>query len=140
MKRVMVYLIVIIVVILVCVFGINAYVKISTKNQIIQENEYDKLSDIDCIIVLGAGVWGDKPSHMLEDRLLEGIKLYENNVSSKIIMSGDHGKEDYDEVNIMKNYTIEKECLRRIFLWITQAFQHMRAYIEQRKYLKLKEL
>jgi len=135
MKKVMVCLIVIIVVILACVFGINAYVKISTKNQTIQENEYDKLSDIDCIIVLGAGVWGDKPSHMLEDRLLEGIKLYENNVSSKIIMSGDHGKEDYDEVNIMK-----KECLRKIFLWITQAFQHMRAYIEQRKYLKLKEL
>ena len=102
MKKVMVYLMIIIVVILVCVFGINAYVKISTKDQIIRENEYDKLSDIDCIIVLGAGVWGDKPSHMLEDRLLEGIKLYENNVSSKIIMSGDHGKEDYDEVNIMK--------------------------------------
>ena len=96
MKKVMVYLMIIIVVILVCVFGINAYVKISTKDQIIRENEYDKLSDI------------DKPSHMLEDRLLEGIKLYENNVSSKIIMSGDHGKEDYDEVNIMKNYAIEK--------------------------------
>ena len=108
MKKVMVYLIIIIVIILACVFGINAYVKISTKNQIIQENEYDNLSDIDCIIILGAGVWGDKPSHMLEDRLLEGIKLYENNVSSKIIMSGDHGKEDYDEVNIMKNYAIEK--------------------------------
>ena len=101
MKKVLVYLMIIIVVILVCVFGINAYVKISTKDQIIRENEYDKLSDIDCIIVLGAG-------HMLEDRLLEGIKLYENNVSSKIIMSGDHGKEDYDEVNIMKNYAIEK--------------------------------
>ena len=108
MKKVMVYLIIIIVIILACVFGINAYVKISTKNQIIQENEYDNLSDIDCIIILGAGVWGDKPSHMLEDRLLEGIKLYENNLSSKIIMSGDHGKEDYDELNIMKNYAIEK--------------------------------
>ena len=140
MKKVMVYLMIIIVVILVCVFGINAYVKISTKDQIIRENEYDKLSDIDCIIVLGAGVWGDKPSHMLEDRLLEGIKLYENNVSSKIIMSGDHGKEDYDEVNIMKNYAIEKGVPSENILWITQAFQHMRAYIEQRKYLKLKEL
>ena len=67
MKKVMVYLIIIIVIILACVFGINAYVKISTKNQIIQENEYDNLSDIDCIIILGAGVWGDKPSHMLEE-------------------------------------------------------------------------
>ena len=67
MKKVMVCLIVIIVVILACVFGINAYVKISTKNQIIQENEYGKLSDIDCIIVLGAGVWGGKHSHMLKE-------------------------------------------------------------------------
>ena len=70
MKKVMVYLIIIIVIILACVFGINAYVKISTKNQIIQENEYDNLSDIDCIIILGAGVWGDKPSHILENILL----------------------------------------------------------------------
>lgn len=45
---------------------------------------------------------------MLEDRLLKAIELYKNNISSKIIMSGDHGKTDYDEVNIMKNYAIEK--------------------------------
>ena len=45
---------------------------------------------------------------MLEDRLLEGIKLYQNSVSDKIIMSGDHGRREYDEVNIMKNYAIEK--------------------------------
>lgn len=25
-----------------------------------------------------------------------GIKLYQNNVSNKIIMSGDHGKKEYD--------------------------------------------
>lgn len=45
---------------------------------------------------------------MLEDRLLEGINLYKNNVSNKIIMSGDHGRAEYDEVNIMKNYAIER--------------------------------
>ena len=45
---------------------------------------------------------------MLEDRLLEGIKLYQNGVSDKIIMSGDHGRKEYDEVNIMKEYAIEK--------------------------------
>ena len=45
---------------------------------------------------------------MLEDRLQEGIKLYQNNVSDKIIMSGDHGKKEYDEVNIMKNYVVER--------------------------------
>ena len=88
--------------------GINWYVKGSTKDKILKESDYSDLSDVDCIIILGAGVWGDKPSPMLEDRLLYGIDLYEKGVSNKIIMSGDHGKEDYDEVNLMKDYAIEK--------------------------------
>ena len=90
------------------ILTINLYVKETTKKQIINNSDYTKLENIDCIIVLGAGIWGDKPSPMLEDRLLEGINLYNNNVSNKIIMSGDHGREEYDEVNIMKNYAIEK--------------------------------
>ena len=90
------------------VLGINLYVRISTNKQIIKENDYTELSDVDCIIILGAGIWGDKPSPMLEDRLLEGIKLYQNGASDKIIMSGDHGRKEYDEVSIMKNYAIEK--------------------------------
>ena len=108
MKKVLKYGIIFIVAIAVIVLGINLYVRLSTKNQIIKENEYSNISDVDCIIILGAGIWGDKPSPMLEDRLLEGIKLYKNGVSDKIIMSGDHGRKEYDEVNIMKNYAIEK--------------------------------
>ena len=108
MINILKYVIIAIVVIGIIFVGINLYVRMSTKKQIIGENEYLNLSDVDCIIILGAGIWGDKPSPMLEDRLLEGIKLYQNNVSSKIIMSGDHGQEEYDEVNIMKNYAIQK--------------------------------
>lgn len=108
MKKVLIYGIIIIAILMIIVLGINLYVRASTNKQILEENDYTKLSDIDCIIILGAGVWGDKPSPILEDRLLEGIKLYQNNVSDKIIMSGDHGRESYDEVNIMKNYAIEK--------------------------------
>ena len=108
MKKVLKYGIIVIVVIAIIVLGINFYVRISTHKQIITGNEYLNLSDIDCIIILGAGIWGDKPSPMLEDRLQEGINLYQNGVSDKIIMSGDHGRKEYDEVNIMKNYAIEK--------------------------------
>jgi len=108
MKKVLKYGIIVIIVIAIIILGINIYVRLSTKNQIIEEDEYSNLSDIDCIIILGAGIWGDKPSPMLEDRLLEGIKLYQNGVSDKIIMSGDHGRKEYDEVNIMKEYAIEK--------------------------------
>ena len=60
--------------------------------------------EIDCIIVLGAGIRGNGPSPMLEDRLLTSIELYNKNISNKVIVSGDHGRVNYDEVNVMKNY------------------------------------
>lgn len=108
MKKVMIVLAIIFTIILLGVFGINFYVKASTKKQIIKDSDYTNLNDVDCIIILGAGIWGDKPSHMLEDRLLQGISLYKEGVSKKIIMSGDHGRVDYDEVNLMKNFAIER--------------------------------
>lgn len=108
MKKVIKMVGIVLIIIIVIVLVINCYVKVSTEKQIIGNNDYANLKDIDCIIVLGAGIWGDKPSSMLEDRLLQAIELYENNVSSKIIMSGDHGREDYDEVTTMKKFAIEK--------------------------------
>ncbi len=91
----------------ILVFGINGYVKLSTKKQIITESDALELKDVDCILILGAGVWGDEPSPMLKDRLDKGIELYKKGVAPKIIMSGDHGRESYDEVNLMKQYAIK---------------------------------
>lgn len=107
-KKIIIIFLILIITGAIIVLGINAYVKSSTRNQIIRSNDYSNLQDIDCIIVLGAGVWGENPSPMLEDRLLEGIKLYENNVAPKIIMTGDHGREEYDEVNVMKKFAMDK--------------------------------
>ncbi len=110
MKYMIVKIIIIIIILLIIlVFGINFYVKSSTKKQIIDnESELSNLSDVDCILILGAGVRNNAPSPMLEDRLLKGIELYNKNISNKIIMSGDHGREEYDEVNIMKDFAIDK--------------------------------
>ena len=80
----------------------------STKKQIIKDNRLKDLQNIDCILILGAGIWGDRPSPMLQDRLDTGINLYNDGIASKIIMSGDHGRKEYDEVNIMKDYAIDK--------------------------------
>ena len=101
-------MIIILTIICVIILGINFIVVLSSKNNIISEEQAKEIQDVDCILILGAGIWGDKPSPMLEDRLLQGISLYENGVSNKIIMSGDHGREDYDEVNIMKQFAIDK--------------------------------
>ena len=108
MKKMIKILIIVLIILFAMVLLINFLVKNSTKKQILAKEAASKLEDIDCILVLGAGVRGNQPSHMLEDRLLEAISLYENNVSSKIIMSGDHGRKDYDEVNIMKDFAIKK--------------------------------
>ena len=107
MKKILLYILAIIIILIIAILGINTYVKISTKKQIITDNEYSSIKDIDCIIILGAGIWGDKPSPMLEDRLNEGIALYKNGVAKKLIMSGDHGRKEYDEVNVMKEYAIK---------------------------------
>ena len=88
------------------VFVINFYVIYKTKNQIINITD---LKNNNVILVLGAGVWGDSPSPMLADRLDIAIELYKSGKADKIIMSGDHGTKDYDEVNIMKKYAIDRE-------------------------------
>ncbi len=65
-------------------------------------------TDADCILILGAGVRDDgSPSNMLEDRLLTGIDIYDNGTCRTLLMSGDHGREEYDEVNCMKDYAAE---------------------------------
>lgn len=109
LKRIIIGMIVIILVILVALLGINFFVIAKTKNKILTEEQAKELEDVDCILVLGAGIWGENPSPMLEDRLLQGIELYKNGVSHKTIMSGDHGKENYDEVNVMKRFAIERD-------------------------------
>ncbi len=63
--------------------------------------------NFDCVLVLGAGVWGDSPSHMLEERLNRGIEVYKTGCTDRILMSGDHGREEYDEVNVMKSFAID---------------------------------
>ena len=105
MIKLLKYFAILVIVIAVIVFVINFYVIFKTKNQILESVNKD---DIDCILVLGAGVRNGKPTDMIADRLLTAIDLYNKNVAPKIIMSGDHSKADYDEVNIMKNFAIDK--------------------------------
>ncbi len=78
-----------------------------TKSKIISLDEAEKLTDIDCAVILGAGVRDGKPTPMLRDRLLTGIELYKSGGAKKLIMSGDHGSDDYDEVNIMKSFAVD---------------------------------
>ena len=97
-----------IIICIIAVLGINLFVKKSVQNNIISAEDAVKIDNVDAIIILGAGVWnGDTPSPMLNDRLLQGIELYKLGAAPKLLMSGDHGRVDYDEVNVMKNFAIQ---------------------------------
>ncbi len=91
--------------------SISLYVTKSTEKYIYNEENItiqDNQDEYDAILVLGSGVRGNYPTPILKERLDTGIYLYENGIAPKIIMSGDHGRQYYDEVNIMKDYAIEQ--------------------------------
>ncbi len=65
--------------------------------------------EADTVLVLGAYVYPNGTlSTMLKDRVTAGYELYRLGKAPKIIVSGDHGRKDYDEVNTMKDYLKSK--------------------------------
>ncbi len=63
----------------------------------------------DCILVLGAGLLPDgSPNLMLAERIDTGVALYELGAAPKLLMSGDHARPDYDEVNPMKEGAVRQ--------------------------------
>ena len=88
------------------VLGISRYMKIQTAERILPAAE---TFQADCILIFGCGVKEDgTPSFMLRDRLEQGILLYQAGAAKKLLMSGDHGSTEYDEVNAMKSYAMAK--------------------------------
>ena len=93
----------------ITIFSINGHVKKSTFDQIISPEEAAELTDVDCILVLGCYVHDSgRPSDMLADRLRRGIDLYQSGAAPKLLMSGDHGQKDYNEVKAMKLEAMEE--------------------------------
>ena len=107
-KRFFIILILAAVLLATAVFVPNFIVIKKTESNIVTLEEAAELSDVDCAVILGAGVREGKPTPMLRDRLLVGIDLYKSGAVKKLIMSGDHGSTDYDEVNIMKSFAVDR--------------------------------
>lgn len=108
LKRILVILCIVFALAVVFFVGSNLLIIGIEKKKVVSDEE---LTDFkaDCILILGAGVKDNGvPSNMLTDRLEVGFRLYEAGVAPKILVSGDHGRENYDEVNSMKKYLMDK--------------------------------
>ena len=92
----------------VAVLALDAWVLFTTKDKILTPEEAAKIQDADCILVLGCQVRNNGvPSAMLEDRLRRSVELYDLGAAPKLLMSGDHGRENYDEVGAMRQYAMD---------------------------------
>lgn len=92
------------------VVGINAYMISYVSDYILTEEDLEN-QNFDCVMILGAGLWDGDPSPMLQERLDFGLIAYETGCTEKMLMSGDHGRKEYDEVNRMKDVAIENGVL-----------------------------
>ncbi len=93
------------------VMGVNFHVKNTGSKYIMGQ---DKIPEADAVIVLGAYVFPDgKPSVMLKDRLDTGIDIYKKGKARKLVVTGDNGQVNYDEVNAMREYAQSKGIDRK---------------------------
>lgn len=91
---------------LLLVLGIDATVRAGGSRYI--ENA-EAVPPADAIMVLGARVFADGGvSDMLHDRLEVALQLYRQGKAPKLLVSGDHGRPDYDEVDTMRRYLTDR--------------------------------
>lgn len=89
---------------------LNGIVIFRTAPQIITVQKAAAKGPAEAAMILGAAVYGTWPeqysSPMLRERLDTGIELYKSGAVKKLLMTGDHGRATYNEVQVMKEYAM----------------------------------
>ncbi len=85
------------------------YVFIAIKGNSLTRTQDNLPAKVDCIIVPGASVYNNRtPSPMLQDRLDAAVFLYQQGVSDRILVSGDHREDNYNEPLVMYRYLMDQ--------------------------------
>jgi SanA protein len=93
---------------IIVVFLINIYILKTSENYIFQEIR--DLPQTQAALVLGAMVYSNgEMSDIFADRVITARELYSAGKVDKLIISGDHGQNGYDEVNVAKEYLLKNE-------------------------------
>lgn len=101
-RRVVLILLCLAVLAVVLALGISFYMTSSTRDRILSPEDMPPEGQ-DCILVLGCGIRPDgSPTPMLASRISRAVELYQAGWAGKLLMSGDNGREDYNEVGTMR--------------------------------------
>lgn len=106
-KKVILASVLSLVIAILIVLGLKAYIERDTQHLIFEEISLVPSSET--VIVLGASVHSDgKLSPILKDRVDTALELYRNKKVNRFLVTGDHSTADYNEVNAMGNYLMER--------------------------------
>ena len=120
LKKMMVTFICILVIILCGALVIINNVQAKGEKRIVTKDTLPE--KVDAIIVLGAGVREDgTPSDILTDRLSTSLDILNMGVEGKLLLSGDHGKEGYNEVGTMKDYILKNSDIKEKDIFLDHA-------------------
>jgi vancomycin permeability regulator SanA len=93
--------------------------------------------EADAAVILGALVRPDgNVSSMLADRLDVGYNLYNEGKVKKILVTGDHGKNNYNEVTAMKKYLMDKGVRREDIFMDHAGFDTYDSLVRAKKIFK----
>lgn len=86
--------------------------------QILKYSSSNLNKEVDYMIVLGAKLWGEKPSPVLQRRLEKAIDYLKKYKKTKVIVSGAKGSDEIiTEALAMKNYLVKNNIdSKRIFM------------------------
>ena len=94
-------------IIIILSFYINIFMKLKTRKKIININE--KIIKADAIMVLGCRVRKNGyPGIVLKQRLDKAIELYNHGWSDRILVTGNHATDYYDEANLKKDNLVPR--------------------------------
>ena len=137
-KKLAVLLIILCILALTSILAIDRYVQNMSSKYIVDPAA---VLEAEAILVLGAYVFPDGTvSHMLNDRLTIGYELYSKGKAPKIIVSGDHGQKNYDEVNAMKDFLRNKGVPAEDIFMDHAGFSTYESIYRARDIFKVKKL
>lgn len=93
------------------------------------------------ILVPGALVRPNgQPSGILTDRLQTALDFYSSGKGKRFLLSGDHGKANYDEVNAMKKWLLDRKVPERDIFTDHAGFDTYNSLIRARDIFEVKDL
>ncbi|MDR2143767.1 MAG: YdcF family protein [Treponema sp.] len=98
---------------------INGGMVLSTQKFIYRDME--TLPAKTAVLVLGSQIRQGRPSPVLRDRINAGILILESGKGGKLLLSGDHGRTNYDEVNVMRHHVLDNSPVHKEDIFMDHA-------------------